>query len=275
MSDDKSQEPGGAWSFIRREPLVHFLGIAALLFVANAVFQGDDREVISVDLETQEYLVTAQEELILRPLTDEERQDIIDNFIEEEVLVREARARGFDDSSRIRALMIQNMRFFLSNELPTPSEADLRAHYENNPDRFTTRPRATYERVFFADPASVPADILEQLNQGADFAEFGDPLTSPVLRQADMQALVTVFGPDAARRILEIDDDRWHGPFESSGGMHFLRVREKYESQTPAFDDIRNWIENDWQMFMSRKSIEDALAEMLDNYIIDIEQPTP
>jgi hypothetical protein len=37
-----------------REPLVHFLGLAALRFMANALFSGDEREVITVDATTQE-----------------------------------------------------------------------------------------------------------------------------------------------------------------------------------------------------------------------------
>jgi len=40
-----------------------------------------------------------------------------------------------------------------------------------------------------------------------------------------------------------------------------------------ALEDIRNWVENDWLSYTSRKKIDDALDEMLENYIIDIEQP--
>ena len=45
---------------------MHFLGLAALLFVANALFSGDEREVITVDIATREYLIERQQELVLR-----------------------------------------------------------------------------------------------------------------------------------------------------------------------------------------------------------------
>ena len=275
MSDSDTAVTGGVWNFVRQEPLIHFLGLAALLFIANSVFSGDEREVIELDLDTQAYLFKAQEDLLLRPLTDDERQGVIDNFIEEEVLVREARSRGFDNSSRIRTLMIQNMRFFLSSDIPAPSEEEIRAHYENNPDRFTTTPSVTYEHVLFRDPATVPADTLNQLNEGADFRQLGDRdgMVQPLLRQIDRRSIAATFGPDVAPEVLAIGDDQWHGPFVSDSGAHFLRIREIHESQQPAFQDIRNWVENDWQLYTSRRNVEDALDDMLDNYIIDVEQP--
>ena len=275
MSDSDTAGTGGTWDFVRREPLIHFLGLAALLFVANAALSGDEREVIDVDLDTQAYLVKAREDLLLRPLTDDERQDVIDNFIEEELLVREARARGFDNSSRIRTLMIQNMRFFLSSDIPAPSEEDIRGHFENSPERFATSPSVTYEHVLFRDPDAVPAETLERLNGGADFRQFGDSdgLTQALLRQVDQRSIAATFGPDVAPEVLAIDDELWHGPFVSGSGAHFLRVSERHESRSPPFEDIRNWVENDWQLYMSRRNVDDALEELRNNYIINVEQP--
>ena len=273
MSESENASRQSAWDFMRREPLVHFLGLAALLFVANALFSGDDRETIKIDLETQEFLVKAQEDLLLRTLTDEEEQDIIDNYIEEEIFVREARARGFDNSSRIRRLMIQNMRFFLSQNIPAPSDEDIRAHFDSNLDRFATEPTVTYEHVFYRDPDAVPPGTLQRLNDGADFRQLGDPdgLLQPLLRDIDRRSIATTFGPDIGPAVLAIDDEQWYGPFISGNGAHFLRVRERHAARSPAFDDIRNWVENDWLLTMSRKSIDEALEEMSQNYIIDIE----
>ena len=209
----------------------------------------------------------------MRTLTDEEEQDIIDNYVEEEIFVREARARGFDNSSRIRRLMIQNMRFFLSQNIPAPSDEDIRAHFDNNLDRFATEPTVTYEHVFYRDPDAVPPGTLQRLNDGADFRQLGDPdgLLQPLLRDIDRRSIATTFGPDSGPAGLAIDDEQWHGPFISGNGAHFLRVRERHAARSPAFDDIRNWVENDWLLTMSRKSIDEALEEMSQNYIIDIE----
>lgn len=266
--------PSGLWGFLRHEPLVHFLALAALLFIANAIFAGDDREVIAVDTATQEYLLQERRDLLLRELTEQETQDVIDSFVEEEILTREARKRGFDSNSRIRTLLIQNMRFFLSQDLPAPSDEDLRRHYEENPERFETAPSITYEHVFFANPADVPKETLARLRDGADHTQMGDRdnlSARPRLVQITQPTISTTFGPEIAPQVLAIEDDDWHGPFESGQGAHFLRAAEWHEALRPAYEAIENWVENDWQLYQSRRQVDLALAEMRNDYIVDIQ----
>lgn len=261
--------------FIRREPLVHFLGLAALLFLANAMFSGDDREIITFDVATQEYLIQTQQDLLLRPLSDDEKQDIIDNFIEEEILFREARRRGFDNSSRIRTLMIRNMRFFLSQETPQPSEDGLRSFYQNNPERFTSSPTISYDHVLFRNPDEVPNDTLTKLRAGADHTRMGnrDGMSGIILRKVNQRVIAQAFGPEVAPEIVAIDDDLWRGPFVSGEDVYFLRVAKRHESTLPAFEDIRDWIEANWVTYMRRQHVETALDEMRENFIIDVQQP--
>ena len=257
---------------LKEEPLVHFLGIAALLFVANALFSGDERETITVAADTQAFLFKQQEDLLLRPLTDDERQQIVDNFIEEEIFVREARERGFDSSSRIRTLLIQNMRFFLASDLPAASEAEYRRHYDENPDRFTTEERVSYDHVLFRDPESVPEITLAALREGADHRQVGDQDTlQSRLSGIDARNIAAVFGPDEAPRVLAIQDEDWHGPFLSADGAHFLRVIQRSPPRLPPFEDIRNWVETDWLAVESRGRVDEALARMREKYNVVIE----
>ncbi len=99
---DRNTPGSGLLRGLLKEPLVHFLALAGLLFGLQAIFAGDTREVISVDADTQEYLFQQRQDLTLRPVSDEEKQQIIEDFVEEEILVREANKRGFADGSRIR-----------------------------------------------------------------------------------------------------------------------------------------------------------------------------
>ena len=108
-----------------REPLVHFAVLAGLLFLGSALISSGEKELIVIDAATQEYLFQRGRDVLLRDLRQDEKQAIIDLFIEEELLVREARKRGFTDNSRVRALLIQNMRFFLRKDHPDPTEEEL------------------------------------------------------------------------------------------------------------------------------------------------------
>ena len=129
MTDTDLQSQGAR---LLRDPLVHFLVLAGLLFAAQAIFVGDRRQVITVDAAAQEFLFKQQEDLLLRPLSETEKAEIVQNYVEEEILVREAVSRGFTDSSRVRTLLVQNMRFFIAGEIPDPTDEELKAWFESN-----------------------------------------------------------------------------------------------------------------------------------------------
>ena len=253
---------------------MHFLGIAALLFIGSAVFSGDEREVIMVDVPTQEYLIQQQQDLILRPLTEEEKAQAIEMFIEEEILTREARKRGFENSSRIRRLLIQNMRFFMASEILEPTQEDLRAFFEDNADRFRTAPTITYDHAFFSNPEEVPPHTLELLRAGADHRSVGDASAmSARLIGMNARQIVQSFGREPASAILDIEDDQWHGPFTSAHGAHFLRIAERRPGRTPSFEDAQNWLEQEWMMTKNREIVARELEVMRKSYRIEVLEP--
>ena len=253
---------------------MHFLGLAALLFVANALFSGDEREVITVDVATREYLIERQQELVLRDLTEEEKTKAVEDFIEQEILVREARKRGFENNSRIRTLLIQNMRFFMASEIPDPSEEELRDYFDANIERFSTEPTVTYEHVFFADPNAVPDDTLATLRSGAEYESIGDTTwQNAILPRTGEQQIVANFGREQAPAILAVEDEEWRGPFTSQQGAHFLRVRERHGTVRPTYESARNWLAQDWLMTKRNEILDRELAAMRRNYRIEVLGP--
>ncbi len=71
-----------------KEPLVHFLVLAILLFVLEHVFSSTKKEKLIVDEQTVEYLIKQREDLELRELSPEERQETIAAFVEDEILLQ-------------------------------------------------------------------------------------------------------------------------------------------------------------------------------------------
>lgn len=259
-----------------RDPLFHFLGLALLIFLANALFAGDQRELITVPWESQEYLFEQEADLRLRPLTEQEKEEIVQNFIEDEILVREARRRGFDDSSRIRSLLVQNMRFFLKQDMPAPDEAELRSFFEDNPQLFRRPETVDYQQVYFENPDLVPGDTLEQLIAGADPAALGDESInfSRMTRQVTPRDIAATFPPESARAIVAIDDEAWHGPFPSDFGVHFLRVAARTPAALPEFEQVERWVQMSWMSDRQNAIMDEALAEMRQSYRVEV-MPQP
>lgn len=266
---------GSIWRRVAAEPLLHFLLLAAGLFLLQGFFAGDQRELILVDAVTQDYLIQQQEDLLLRPLTAAEKDEVIQNFVEEEILVREARARGYSDSSRIRTLLLQNMRFFLTSDLEAPGEKELQDFYRQHQQDFTSPPSLDVRHVFFPDPKSVPADTMQQLAAGVDPISLGAPAVmgqGSILRKLDQKRLVQAFGPDNARLILGTEDDTWLGPLSSpDGSVHFVQVIGRNPAITPSYEDARNWLEAEWLSRRSRELVEAELEAVAPGYRIEIE----
>ena len=260
-------------SRLLREPLLHFALLALLIFAVNWLLGQDEKELIVVDRATQEFLFEREQELLLRELQKDEKQALLDSFIEDELLVREARKRGFTDNSRVRALLIQNMRFFLREDVRIPSEEELQQFFADNLDTFSTPGAISYDQVFFQNPDSIPPSTLEDLQSGADFQTMGDrnPLGPMPLVKATQRNIAASFGSAEATKILAIDDRDWHGPFFSSIGAHFLRIRERHEAVQPRFDDVQDWVAMQWELGQHRAKLERELDEIKKNYLIQIE----
>ena len=274
MNTAKTKQPGKRLvAKLYREPLVHFLLLALVIFLVNALVGNSDKEVIVVDAATQQYLFNREKELVLRELSDAEKKEIVDTFVEDEILVREAHKRGFSNSSRIRSLLIQNMRYFLKKDLPPPTEKELITYYNNNIELFKTPASISFDQVFFKNPDAVPSQTLRFLNAGADFKGIGDKGFYGSLRlvKATKRDISSAFGPANARKILSINDTSWHGPFVSQYGAHFLRISERHEPITPSFEDVSEWVAMQWSIYKNRQDLDNDMSEIRKSYRVKIE----
>lgn len=264
----------GIWAQFRREPLVHFLVLAAILFAANALAGRRDQETIAVDVATQDYLLQRRQELAPGDKTEAEKAAIIEEFIEQELLVREARKQGLDDSSRIRALLVKNMRFLIAGEIADPDDEELQILFQKTVDRYTRNPALTFDHAFYSNPKDAPADALKRLRAGESHLEMGDTTSRlATLTRIDDVGAETIFGPDQAASIMKLDDKKWHGPFVSKNGVHYLRNSKVHPAPPPNFEDAKEWLKQEWILARSREIIDQKVSEIRKEYRILIEVP--
>lgn len=266
---------------LARDPLLHFLLLAGMLFVVNYYVSALSREKIVIDRETVEYLIQERERLELRTLSPDERRDLIKAHVEDELLYREAYQRGLDRSdSRMRRNLILKMRGLLIDRIADPSEADLRAFYQRHRDRFVQPATWTLDHIYFSDLRKVPGDLLQRLNRGADPSTFGQYLPGYGRRMSDLTRpmLVRAFGVDTAAHIIETKDADWHGPWTSTVGAHFVRVAERFPDRALNYEEAQPYLENQWMLAQSRKVVEDEIDRLLNEryeVVIEGEQMVP
>jgi hypothetical protein len=264
------------WNALRREPLVHFLALAALLFVAYDLLTPAEPRSIVIERASVDALARQQEELLGRPLSEDERRALVESAIDDEVLLREAYRRGLDRDAVVRRHLVQKMRFILGEEAPEPTEAQLEAYLEANRERYRTPPAVTVDHVFYADHAAVPDTLLVQLENGVEIEGLGDSLfmLGNTLPRYSLRDLIGLMGPEVARRVFELPAGGWHGPLQSERGVHFVRVAEHHPPTLPSFAELESYLRQDWTLDQQRRALADRLAELRRNYRIVVE-PAP
>lgn len=268
--------PGGPWRAIAREPIAHFAVIAALLFAGHAVLAPSEKPTIRVDEEVVATLLRERTALALRPMTERDRLDVLEAYIAEEVLLREAYRRGLNATPRVRSQLVQAMRASLVGSADRPDDGELRRFFEANRARFERPATVSLSQIVFAEGSPVPEGLADRLNAGAEAATFGDFVLSsgPRMRHVGVGNLVGLFGRDAAREVMAIADDHWHGPFRSAHGTHFVRIDQRHAAETPTYEQAAPYVAEEWEMARPAERLAREVAVLSRGYTI-IRPPSP
>lgn len=255
-------------------PILHFAVLAGLLFGLHAAFAPAGKPVLAIDPALVDAVLAERASLTGRAQTAADRRALIDALVAEEVLLREARARGLDATPRIRALLVQSARVALASEVPPPTEADLREMLDANAERFARPGMVSVVQVFFPAPQAPPEGFAATLNAGADPRRLGalDPQAGGTLRRVSEAELARAFGPAMAATVMGLDDGPWHGPLASPRGTHFVRIEQRWPREMPDFDTLRPHLAEAWLAERRGLAVARRIAELAAGY--DVLSPT-
>jgi hypothetical protein len=193
-----------------------------------------------------------------RPPSPAEESALVDAWIEDELLYREALALGLDRRDVVvRRRLVQSMGFLLEEEAAgTPDDAALRAYLTAHAERFATAPSVTFEHVFVRAGADADADagrerarsLRAQLDAGADSSRLGDPFPHGWRIAGRTPAEIDgTFGAGFAARIATLPLGAWSEPVASSYGLHLVRVVVREAGGVPELATIRAAVAADWR----------------------------
>jgi hypothetical protein len=262
---------------VLKSPILHFVILGTIAFAAYNHLKPPDRETIQVTTQTIDGLVQQRESITQNLTTPEERQNLIEGHIEDEILLREAYKRGFDKNDyRVRKRILSIMRSSLSEVIPEPSVAQLRAFYEDNKTRFQTSPSRSFEHVYFSFTSAKlpekPVQFIKQLQEVSDISGFGEfSQAGNTLSKASFQTTAITFGKPFAQIVFELPLDQWRGPIESFRGIHYVRVTENYDPELPPFEQMESYLRTDYLLTKGRESQTDKIAELMKNYEVLVE----
>jgi hypothetical protein len=275
-------------SALLREPLFQFLVLGAALFGA---FHLVDRK----KTETPERIVISTARITnladgfartwRRPPSQEELQGLVDDYIRDEVFYREGRAAGLDrDDVIIRRRVRQKMEFLAEDiSVQEPSEEQLAAYLQSNPERFKTEDRLTFHQVFLSaarrtrainSDSKQVADALAHADAGVDTTALGDPFLLGEEFQAVSQSEVAgIFGDSFAKLISVVERGRWQGPIPSSLGQHFVFISEEIPGGLPPLDAVRQAVHREWSNARRLEAEQKLYGSLRQRYEIVVDAP--
>jgi hypothetical protein len=276
-----------------REPLVHFIALGAGLFilfsiVGNPAEDGGGRpgrtNRIVVTAGHIERLVESWKRTWQRPPTPQELNGLIQDYIREEILSREALALGLDrNDTIIRRRLRQKMEFLFEDITPQtePTNEELQAYLAENPDRFRIEPRLTFTHVYLNPDrrgTNLQRDVerlLAELSQSPNTlnaAALGDAFLLAHNFKATPESEVTnVFGNGFAASLLQLERGQWKGPIESGYGMHLVLVSERIEGRVPALEEVRDAVQRELLTVRRNEVNEATYRRLRDRYSVTVE----
>jgi parvulin-like peptidyl-prolyl isomerase len=284
-----------------REPLVHFVAAGALLFAAFTLVRGPrpsaaDDSTIVVDrralLTYMQYRANAFDaatfEAALDALSEQDLAQLIDEYVEEEALYREAKTLGLDGSDYvIRQRMIQKIKFLLGDAAAPSATVDANAladYFAVHKQEYAVEPSVTFTHVFFdaerrggaykaRDAAERAVRNLNAAHEAFNDAPgHGDPfpfLKNYVDRTFDYVA--SQFGHEFAAALAKLTPGEvWQGPLRSAYGEHAVLLTRRTEPKLPELDEIRDRVEGDYLRERAAVELKSLTATVRKRYRVEV-----
>jgi len=265
-----------------REPLLHFLigglGLFLLFDLVSESTRSSDDEIF-VSAGQIAHLQAIFRKTRQRPPSADEIRRLIDNFIVEEVLYREALSIGLDkDDTIIRRRLRQKMEFLLDDfTIVEPSDADLQQYLTNNPDRFRKDGLISFSQIYLNEYSG---DKAVELLSGLQVGEIKNPsersesyLLPYHIEEASESVVSAQFGEKFMLQLFALDVGSWLGPVDSPFGIHLILIDKIVEGWIPELEEIRQRVAQEWLVDFREKAQQGILEQMRAQYSITIDMP--
>jgi len=267
-----------------KEPLLHFLAIGGLLFLAygqlNEATPETDDKVIIVSSTRIEQIKKGFNAVWNHLPNDQELKGLIEQEIRQEVYYRDALDLGLDKNDEaVRRRLRQKLEFLsdTGNYLQAPAEGELEAYYAANQQKYQQEPRLSFEQIFLGENPSekLTREALESLKSDARSEPYNIGVRSLLpgqMKLARPTAIDNTFGPGFYATISNFSPGKWDGPVQSSYGVHLVRTLSGLPGRLPQLSEIRNTVFTDWQASKIEQAREQDYARRRAQYQIEIQR---
>lgn len=265
-----------------REPLVHFIVLGAALF---AIDRARDHapasppapvittpqvapagHTIVVDADVVARMTAQATRRLGRAPTKTEIDAEIERFVDEEILFREALARGLErDDPMIHERIASRMSYVLAESvvIPEPTDAELRAWFDAHRATYAMPERIDFTHVFVGDGDAKRVDALAaQLAGGAAPDTLGDTFSGGrKYRGRKLADLAEAFGPEFVDGLQTQPPNTWVRR-RSRHGLHLVRIDRTEAPRGADFEAAKLEVRREWVEDQRRIASAAALRQL-------------
>jgi hypothetical protein len=280
------------WKSIAREPLVHFVAIGAVLFAvdtwrapestpappptaapAAAPAPAPAQRSIVIDAEARKQIATNAERRLGRTPSDAELATETERWIDEEVLYREAVARGLDrDDPVIHQRVAGLMSYVLEQAvvIAEPTDAELRAWFDQHRDKWSVSEHIDFTHVFISDSDEARAkQMATALAGGAAPDRLGDRFSGGHrYRGRKLTDLAHAFGNEFVAGLTKQPIGAWVQR-RSRHGIHLVRVDRVEAAKGADFAAARLDVRKEWLDAKKAQELTVAMRKLRDGWTIE------
>ncbi len=215
-----------------------------------------------------------------REPTAEELRGALKQHIRQEVLYREALARGYDrDDLVVRRAMQQKMEFLAASQAmqEPPTEEEIEAFFALRQERYRLPAVLSFSQVYLSTDRrgvgveQAAIDLLARLRaedpDSEALASWGDPIMLDTVyfdrTEGDVGA---TFGEVFAEALVRLPIGEWQGPVSSGYGLHLVKVTEREDSRVPEWREVATRVVGDMEFEAKAAARDQLYQEIAQNY---------
>lgn len=273
-----------------KEPVIYFFVLGFVVFGLHSTLNRERRvknedpftvEVTSSDIG---WIKSSWEARMKRQPMQVELQGLIDRYIRDEILFREAMAMDLDDRDLIiQRRLVQKLTFVFEDlaESVEPTDDELKKYLRENQDRYRIPEMISFTQVYFSpekrkDITKEAEKLLVRLKSEQSAPEeavsLGDTIMiDTTFRKKSPNEVARALGKDFADALFSASEMGWQDPIASTFGLHLIYIEERIASKMPEFDSLRKDIKNDFMYERKKQVIDTAYNAVKSRYTILLE----
>ena len=257
-----------------REPLLHFVLVAILLFAADHVWNRfkDDRKTITVSAATQKEAREAFKASMNREPTEADMKVLVNRWLDNEILYREGIALGLDkgDPSIRERIIFKALSVVQAGiSLPPIKDEELKLWFEKNRDRYDVPAKFDFlEAVPTGDARSVDLQALVAALNSKSKSSIESSLR--VFKQRPRTNLLASYGEAFTGALEKATPGQWI-LMPSQSGEHVVQLELIQAGVAADFAQFKIVALKDWREQTLSKLTTDTVRTMGKQFVIQQE----